>query len=227
MPLRADRSGRSRRGAPGRDRRLRRKFAISDVQRGELAGARAGCRGSGAWVRALGITVTGLIVGFLAEPSVSAPLRPALNGTGLPDGPVSAISVTLAFVMATVVQTALGELGPQTLTIAVPDRLAKSLGTGRVGPPRVDGRELTAARRPTPIEENKARPIARVVAPRRLQGKDTAGVARQRMLFRFVVDVSYRRGRTDGAGERTGQVQHGCFNWTEATLRATCCAGLT
>ncbi|MET7757539.1 hemolysin family protein [Streptomyces sp. NPDC005389] len=75
----------------------------------------------------LGITVTGLVVGFLAEPSVSALLKPALEGTGLSDGAVSAISVILAFVLATVLQMVLGELAPKNLALAVPERLAKSL----------------------------------------------------------------------------------------------------
>ncbi|MEW1901667.1 MULTISPECIES: hemolysin family protein [unclassified Streptomyces] len=75
----------------------------------------------------LGITVTGLVVGFLAEPSVSALLRPLLEGTGLSGGAVSAISVVLAFVLATVLQMVLGELAPKNLALAVPERLAKSL----------------------------------------------------------------------------------------------------
>ncbi|MFF2846452.1 hemolysin family protein [Streptomyces sp. NPDC058001] len=75
----------------------------------------------------LGITVTGLIVGFLAEPSVSALLHPALSGTGLPDSAVTALSVTLAFVLATVIQMVLGELAPKNLALAVPERLAKTL----------------------------------------------------------------------------------------------------
>ncbi|MFE7581950.1 hemolysin family protein [Streptomyces gardneri] len=77
----------------------------------------------------LGITVTGLVVGFLAEPSVSALLKPALEGTGLSDGAVSAISVVLAFVVATVLQMVLGELAPKNLALAVPERLAKSLAS--------------------------------------------------------------------------------------------------
>ncbi|MFI1720814.1 hemolysin family protein [Streptomyces sp. NPDC020489] len=75
----------------------------------------------------LGITVTGLVVGFIAEPSVSALLEPALTGIGIPEGAVGGISVTLAFVLATVVQMVLGELAPKNLAIAVPERLAKSL----------------------------------------------------------------------------------------------------
>ncbi|MEU6682029.1 hemolysin family protein [Streptomyces sp. NPDC046832] len=75
----------------------------------------------------LGITVTGLVVGFIAEPSVSALLRPALSGLGLPDAAVSTVAVVLAFVLATVVQMVLGELAPKNLAIAVPQRLAKAL----------------------------------------------------------------------------------------------------
>ena len=75
----------------------------------------------------LGITVTGLVVGFIAEPSVSALLTPALSGLGLPGAAVSGISVVLAFVGATVVQMVLGELAPKNLAIAVPERLAKAL----------------------------------------------------------------------------------------------------
>lgn len=74
-----------------------------------------------------GITVTGLVVSFIVEPSVSALLRPVLSGTGLPDAAVSAVSVVLAFVGATVVQMVLGEFAPKNLAIAVPDRLAKAL----------------------------------------------------------------------------------------------------
>ncbi|MBT3152505.1 HlyC/CorC family transporter [Streptomyces sp. CHD11] len=75
----------------------------------------------------LGITVTGLVVGFIAEPSVSALLRPVLSGLNLPDAAVGGIAVVLAFVLATVVQMVLGELAPKNLAIAVPERLAKAL----------------------------------------------------------------------------------------------------
>ncbi|MFE6333388.1 hemolysin family protein [Streptomyces sp. NPDC057798] len=87
----------------------------------------------------LGITVTGLVVGFIAEPSVSALLRPALSGVGIPDAAVSGISVALAFVLATVVQMVLGELAPKNLAIAVPERLAKSLAASTLAYLKVVG----------------------------------------------------------------------------------------
>ncbi|MEI7031339.1 hemolysin family protein [Streptomyces pratensis] len=87
----------------------------------------------------LGITVTGLVVGFLAEPSVSALLRPVLPGLGIPDAAVTGLSVVLAFVLATVVQMVLGELAPKNLAIAVPERLAKSLAASTLAYLRVVG----------------------------------------------------------------------------------------
>ncbi|MFE6358091.1 hemolysin family protein [Streptomyces rochei] len=87
----------------------------------------------------LGITVTGLVVGFIAEPSVSALLRPVLSGLGVPDGAVTGISVVLAFVLATVVQMVLGELAPKNLAIAVPERLAKALASSTLAYLKVVG----------------------------------------------------------------------------------------
>ncbi|MFE6161625.1 hemolysin family protein [Streptomyces sp. NPDC056486] len=87
----------------------------------------------------LGITVTGLVVGFLAEPSVSGLVKPALDGTGLSDGVVSALSVVLGFVVATVLQMVLGELAPKNLALAVPERLAKSLAASTLAYLKVVG----------------------------------------------------------------------------------------
>ncbi|MFE3856777.1 hemolysin family protein [Streptomyces griseorubiginosus] len=87
----------------------------------------------------LGITVTGLVVGFIAEPSVSALLKPVLTGIGIPEGAVGAISVVLAFVLATVVQMVIGELAPKNLAIAVPERLAKALASSTLAYLKVVG----------------------------------------------------------------------------------------
>ncbi|MER5512453.1 hemolysin family protein [Streptomyces sp. NPDC002766] len=87
----------------------------------------------------LGITVTGLVVGFIAEPSVSALLEPALSGVGVPGAAVTGICVVLSFVGATVVQMVLGELAPKNLAIAVPERLAKSLAASTLAYLKVVG----------------------------------------------------------------------------------------
>lgn len=87
----------------------------------------------------LGITVTGLVVGFLAEPSVAALLGPALTAAGVPQAAVPGISLTLAFVLATVIQMVLGELAPKNLALAVPERLAKSLASSTLAYLKVVG----------------------------------------------------------------------------------------
>jgi len=110
----ADRLALAREAETG-DRRAARALTVLERLSFMLSGAQ------------LGITVTGLVVGFIAEPSVSALLEPALTGAGVPEGAVGGISVVLAFVLATVVQMVLGELAPKNLAIAVPERLAKSL----------------------------------------------------------------------------------------------------
>ncbi|MFF8196171.1 hemolysin family protein [Streptomyces bobili] len=122
----ADRLALAREAEAG-DRRAARALTVLERLSFMLSGAQ------------LGITVTGLVVGFIAEPSVSALLKPALTGIGVPDGAVSGISVVLAFVGATVVQMVLGELAPKNLAIAVPERLAKSLAASTLAYLKVVG----------------------------------------------------------------------------------------
>jgi CBS domain containing-hemolysin-like protein len=66
----------------------------------------------------LGITVTSLVLGFLAEPTVAELLDPAIGR-----GP----SIVTALVLATVFQMVVGELVPKALAIARPDRAARLL----------------------------------------------------------------------------------------------------
>jgi CBS domain containing-hemolysin-like protein len=66
----------------------------------------------------LGITVTSLIVGYLAEPSLATLLRGPLNGLGLTEAAASGLAVTVALFVATVLQMVLGELVPKNLAIA-------------------------------------------------------------------------------------------------------------
>ncbi|MDQ2795986.1 MAG: hemolysin family protein, partial [Actinomycetota bacterium] len=75
----------------------------------------------------LGITITTLVVGFLAEPSITRLLRPALRGTGLPPSGVEAIGVILALVIATVLQMVIGELIPKNWAIARPTRVSRRI----------------------------------------------------------------------------------------------------
>ncbi|HEV7872409.1 MAG: conserved rane protein of unknown function [Modestobacter sp.] len=77
----------------------------------------------------LGITLTTLVVGFLAEPALGGLLEPVLEAIGLPAGATAPIALGLGIFLATFLQMILGELGPKNLAIARP------LGTARVVAP--------------------------------------------------------------------------------------------
>ncbi|KAA0980572.1 hemolysin family protein [Pseudomonas sp. ANT_J28] len=77
----------------------------------------------------LGITVTGLLVGYVAEPLVGESLGVLLAGTGIPVEARVAVGTGLALVAATIIQMIVGELYPKNLAIANPEPL--SLGLAR------------------------------------------------------------------------------------------------
>jgi CBS domain containing-hemolysin-like protein len=77
----------------------------------------------------LGITITSLVLGFIAEPTIAELLRPALDGLPfLPEGSTLAVSVALALFVATTTQMVFGELVPKNLAIARPYRSAVRFG---------------------------------------------------------------------------------------------------
>jgi Hemolysins and related proteins containing CBS domains len=75
----------------------------------------------------LGITVTTLLVGFIAEPAIADVIRPGLLAAGLSPAAVPGIAVGAGLVIATAVQMVLGELAPKNLGIARPEPVAKFL----------------------------------------------------------------------------------------------------
>ncbi|MEV0327277.1 hemolysin family protein [Micromonospora echinospora] len=75
----------------------------------------------------LGITVTALLVGYVAEPFLGAGLAELLGVAGISTAVSLPLSVALALVIATVVQMVLGELAPKNLAIARPEPLARAL----------------------------------------------------------------------------------------------------
>ncbi|WP_339502535.1 hemolysin family protein [Pseudomonas silesiensis] len=77
----------------------------------------------------LGITVTGLLVGYVAEPLVGESLGVLLAGTGIPVEARVAVGTGLALVAATIIQMIVGELYPKNLAIANPEPM--SLGLAR------------------------------------------------------------------------------------------------
>lgn len=76
-----------------------------------------------------GITASSLLVGFLAEDAVgNTLLRPVAEAFGLSAATVTAIGVTGAFLLSTIVQMLFGELAPKNLAIARPEAVSLALG---------------------------------------------------------------------------------------------------
>ena len=72
----------------------------------------------------LGITVTSLVIGFIAEDTFAAVLRPALDVFGLDDEAVKAIALIVGLVLATLLTMVLGELAPKNFALAKPEASA-------------------------------------------------------------------------------------------------------
>jgi CBS domain containing-hemolysin-like protein len=74
----------------------------------------------------IGVTITNLAIGFLAEPAIAEILRGPLDAAGVPSGAVTGVAVTVALVIATVATMLIGELIPKKIGIAVPLEAAKA-----------------------------------------------------------------------------------------------------
>jgi CBS domain containing-hemolysin-like protein len=109
-----DRSQLNARAAAG-DTAAKRALAITGRTSFMLSGAQ------------LGITVTGLLVGYVAEPLIGESLGAMLGGVGIPTGVAVGIGAVLALLFATVVQMLFGELFPKNLAIARPEPVARWL----------------------------------------------------------------------------------------------------
>ncbi|MFF2779519.1 hemolysin family protein [Streptomyces sp. NPDC058052] len=113
------------------------EFSLTTVDRGELErAAEAGERGAESALRAvrrltvqlsgaqLGITVTSLVIGMLAEPSLAALLRGPLEAIGL-GAASSSVATVLGVAVSTVVLMVVGELVPKNWAISRPLAVAK------------------------------------------------------------------------------------------------------
>ncbi|MCZ7412997.1 MULTISPECIES: hemolysin family protein [unclassified Streptomyces] len=129
------------------------EFSLTTVERGLLERAAAerepGAAGALAAVRSLtfqlsgaqlGITLTSLLIGMLAEPSVATLLRGPVEAAGLPARAASSTALALGTAVSTVVLMVVGELVPKNWAISRPLAMAR-----RVGPPQ---RAFSAAFRP-------------------------------------------------------------------------------
>ncbi|MCX4662600.1 hemolysin family protein [Streptomyces uncialis] len=73
----------------------------------------------------LGITLTSLVVGMLAEPALARLLTAPLTALGLSGPAVSGISVVVGMLLATVTQMVIGELVPKNWAVSRPLQVAR------------------------------------------------------------------------------------------------------
>ncbi|WP_335937596.1 hemolysin family protein [Streptomyces sp. PTD5-9] len=73
----------------------------------------------------LGITITSLVVGMLAEPALAGLLDGPLTAAGLPGGVVPGVSVVTGMLVASAVQMVIGELVPKNWAVSRPLQVAR------------------------------------------------------------------------------------------------------
>ncbi|MFM1779667.1 MAG: hypothetical protein RIS51_812, partial [Actinomycetota bacterium] len=114
------------------------EFALVNVERIELERLReSGKKGLELPIRAvaktsthlssaqLGITLTTLLTGFVAEPSLSRLLSPSLSQLGLSPEAVSGWSIVAAMTIATLFSFLIGELVPKNMALSAPVRVLR------------------------------------------------------------------------------------------------------
>ncbi|MFH9137287.1 hemolysin family protein [Streptomyces sp. NPDC017524] len=73
----------------------------------------------------LGITLTSLVVGMLAEPALAQLLAGPLTAAGLPAGAVPGVGVVVGMLLASAVQMVVGELVPKNWAVSRPLQVAR------------------------------------------------------------------------------------------------------
>lgn len=117
------------------------EFSLTTVERGELErAARRGERGASGALKAarnltfqlsgaqLGITVTNLVVGMLAEPSIAKLLSGPFEALGLSPTTAGTVALVLGTALSTVFLMVVGELVPKNWAISSPLAVAKRVG---------------------------------------------------------------------------------------------------
>ncbi len=87
----------------------------------------------------LGITITNLAIGFLAEPAIAGILDGPLESLGVPGGAVRGVGATIALALATATTMIYGELVPKNLAVARPLPTARAVQGFARGFSRVTG----------------------------------------------------------------------------------------
>ncbi|MGH3905300.1 MAG: hemolysin family protein [Pseudonocardiaceae bacterium] len=75
----------------------------------------------------VGITITTLLTGYIAQPVIGELIRPGLVAVGLPPGAAGGVSAGLALALATALSMVFGELVPKNLAIARPLETARQV----------------------------------------------------------------------------------------------------
>ena len=122
------------------------EFAIINLDRVDLESRRsAGEKGLDLSIRAvattatqlssaqLGITLTVLLTGFVAEPALSRILEPGLTGFGLSEDAISIFATILAMLMATIASFLFGELVPKNMALSSPKKVLKAVAPFQLG----------------------------------------------------------------------------------------------
>ncbi|MEU6576476.1 hemolysin family protein [Streptomyces sp. NPDC046805] len=73
----------------------------------------------------LGITITSLVVGMLAEPALAQLLRGPFTAIGIPRGAVSGVAVVVGMLLASAIQMVVGELVPKNWAVSKPLQVAR------------------------------------------------------------------------------------------------------
>ncbi|MEU6466719.1 hemolysin family protein [Streptomyces sp. NPDC046976] len=73
----------------------------------------------------LGITITSLVVGMLAEPALGRLLATPFAALGLPDGVASGAAVLVGMLLASAIQMVIGELVPKNWAVSRPLQVAR------------------------------------------------------------------------------------------------------
>ncbi|MFF4491512.1 hemolysin family protein [Streptomyces sp. NPDC001544] len=120
------------------------EFSLTTVERRELErAAERGERGAAGALKAvrnltfqlsgaqLGITVTNLVVGMLAEPSIAALLSGPLQALGISASAANSVALVVGTALSTVFLMVVGELVPKNWAISSPLAMAKRVGNAQ------------------------------------------------------------------------------------------------
>ncbi len=114
------------------------EFSLVNLERSDLEARRErGERGLSNSIRALtktsthlsgaqlGITLTTMLTGFLAEPALTSLLKPVLIGLGVGESMLDGVGLALSLFIATLFSTLIGELVPKKLALTIPLQVNK------------------------------------------------------------------------------------------------------